>query len=126
MTYGVIGGDRRQMELAALMAAEGTAVAAYGLGTDESLEEALRAEVILLPLPLSKEGRLNCEEDPMPIEHLFARLKPCQRILAGQVKEAEYRIAAQYGLTIEDYFLREELTIANAAITAECASCRPV
>lgn len=121
MTYGVIGGDRRQMELAALMAAEGTAVAAYGLGTGESLEEALRAEVILLPLPLSKEGHLNCEEDPMLIDHLFARLKPCQRILAGQVKEAEYRIAAQYGLTIEDYFLREELTIANAAITAECA-----
>ena len=30
MTYGVIGGDRRQMELAALMAAEGTAVAAMG------------------------------------------------------------------------------------------------
>lgn len=122
MTYGVIGGDRRQMELAALMAAEGVAVAAYGLGTDGTLEEALQAEVILLPLPLSKgEGRLNCGEDPVPLENLFARLRPCQRILAGQVKEAEYRIAAQYGLTIEDYFLREELTIANAAITAECA-----
>ena len=123
MTYGVIGGDRRQAELAALLAAEGNAVASYGLGTtDQRLEDAARAEVVLLPLPLTKEtGTLNCERAQVPLKELFAALRPDQRILAGQVKAAEQQMAAAYGLTIVDYFLREELTIANAAITADCA-----
>lgn len=122
MTFGVIGGDRRQAELAALLTADGATVVTYGLGRGGTLENATRADVILLPLPLSKmEGRLNCEEDAMPLGSLFADLRPDQLILAGQVKEAERREAAQYGLILEDYFLREELTIANAAITADCA-----
>lgn len=122
MTFGVIGGDRRQAELAALLAADGISVVTYALGGDETLEEAAQADVILLPLPLSKmDGQMNCEEDPMPLGRLFASLRPDQLILAGQVKETEHREAARYGLTIKDYFLREELTIANAAITADCA-----
>lgn len=123
MTFAVIGGDRRQAELAQLLASGGAAVVTYGLGAGGgTLEEASGADVVLLPLPLSKEkGRLNCREDPMLLTDLFARLRPDQRILAGQVTQAEHRLAAEYRLCIEDYFQREELTISNAAITADCA-----
>ena len=52
---------------------------------------------------------------------LFQWLKPTQRILAGQVKPQQKKEAELCGLKLEDYFLREELTIANAAATAEAA-----
>ena len=42
-------------------------------------------------------------------------------MLAGQVKPAQKREAAEAGIELLDYFLREELTVANAAVTAEGA-----
>ena len=123
MRFGVIGGDARQAALAALLREKGAAVVTYGVaGEDGDREKALEADILLLPLPLAKEeGRLNCEKDPVALPQLFSRLRRSQCILAGQVKEADRRMAAEYGLTIQDYFLREELTVANAAITADCA-----
>ena len=127
MVFGVIGGDRRQAELAALLAADGKEVCTYGLGHwkavgGTSLDRAADSEVILLPLPLCRgDGVLNCEEAPMPTADLFRRLQPEQIVLAGQVKPAQQQEAEQCGLRLRDYFLREELTVANAAATAEAA-----
>ena len=126
-TFGVIGGDRRQAELARLLEADGHTVYTYGLnrwksGGEKRLEQAIAAEIILLPLPLCKgEGVLNCDETPMPTIDLFRRLRPEQRILAGQIKTQQAHEAAVCGLQLVDYFLREELTVANAAATAEAA-----
>ena len=126
-TIGVIGGDRRQAELARLLAAEGHTVCTYGLEqwTGEltsGLEEAANSEVIVLPLPLCKgEGVLNCLETSIPTMRLFRRFRPEQRILAGQIEPQQYGEAELCGLTLEDYFLREEVTVANAAVTAEAA-----
>lgn len=126
-TFGLIGGDRRQAELSHLLAEDGNTVHTYGLsawspaGAGE-LDRAAAADVIVLPLPLCRgDGALNCQEDPMPTAELFRRLRPGQRILAGQVKPQQHREAGDRGLTLEDYFLREELTVANAAATAEGA-----
>ena len=124
-TFGVIGGDRRQAELARLIAQDGTPVLTYGLECWKpvgatTLAQAVTTDVVILPLPLCKgEGVLNCEEDPVPTLELFRRLRPGQRILAGKVKPQQYQEASACGLTLEDYFLREELTVANAAATAE-------
>ena len=52
---------------------------------------------------------------------LFRRLRPGQRVLAGQVQPEQRREALACGIVPEDYFLREELTVANAAATAEAA-----
>jgi len=127
MTFGVIGGDRRQAELAKLLAADENPVFTYGLeawkpGGEGPLERAVMAETVILPLPLCKgDGVLNCQEAPMPTQELFRRLRSGQRVLAGQVMPQQHREAAAFGLTLEDYFLREELTVANAAATAEGA-----
>lgn len=124
-TFGVIGGDRRQAELAQLLAQDGAPVLTYGLECwrpigATTLAQAATADVVILPLPLCKgEGVLNCEEDPVPTLELFRQLRPGQRILAGKVKPQQYQEASTCGLTLEDYFLREELTVANAAATAE-------
>ncbi len=125
--FGVIGGDRRQAELSRLLAGDGHAVRTYGLdrwkpaGAD-TLDHAASADVVILPLPLCKgDGVLNCEEGAVPTADLFRRLRPGQRILAGRVAPQQQKEAEALGLTVEDYFLREELAVANAAATAEGA-----
>ncbi len=127
-TFGVIGGDRRQAELARLLREDGNTVLTYGLdrwkpGGERSLEEAASADAVILPLPLCKgDGVLNCEEgSAVPTLDLFRRLRHQQRILAGQVRPAQQREAESCGLVLEDYFLREELAVSNAAATAEGA-----
>ena len=126
-TFGIIGGDRRQAELAGLLCADGNTVYTYGLDRwksagEQFLDRAVAAPVVILPLPLCKgDNVLNCEDAPMPTLELFQRLRPGQRVLAGQVKPTQQREAESCGLTLEDYFLREELTVANAAATAEGA-----
>lgn len=125
--FGVIGGDRRQAELVRLLETDGHTVLTYGVGGTgpadaEALERAASAEVVVLPLPLCRgDGVLNCEESPMPIVDLFRRFRRTQLLLAGQVKLQQRREAEERGLRLEDYFLREELTVANAAATAEAA-----
>lgn len=127
MELGIIGGDRRQAELGRLLAEEGHKVRSYGLerwmgAGPGTLEAALGAEVIILPLPLCREaGMLNCEAAALPTVELFRRLHPSQRILAGQVQLPQQREAGACGLVLEDYFQREELMVDNAAITAEGA-----
>ena len=119
-TFGVIGGDRRQAELARLLAGDGHDVCTYGLERWKgpgagSLDRAASAGVVILPLPLCKgDGVLNCEEGAVPTLELFRRLRPRQRVLAGQVRPQQQREAESLGLTVEDYFLREELAVANA------------
>lgn len=125
--FGIVGGDRRQAELARLLAEDGHSVMTCGLQRWKaagavSLAEVLEAETVLLPLPLCRsEGILNCEEEPIPTAELFHRLRPGQRVLAGQVQPEQRREADACGVTLVDYFLREELTVANAAATAEAA-----
>lgn len=55
--FGIIGGDRRQAELARMLAQDGHFVTTYGLDSGENmlkgrLEQALSADVVILPLPL--------------------------------------------------------------------------
>lgn len=126
-SVGVIGGDRRQAELARLFAEDGYSVVTYGLeqkaDTDAPcLKEAAACDAVILPLPLCKEeGRLNCAGEPVATEELFRWFRPGQRILAGNIRLQQHREAERLGLQLEDYFLREEVSVANAAVTAEAA-----
>lgn len=127
MKFGIIGGDRRQAELGKLLQDAGCSVSTYGLerwGQDSgnALEEAAGAEIVILPLPLCKpSGVLNCETEQIPIETLLERFDPNQLLLAGQIQPPQAELAQALGLRLVDYFKREELTVANAAVTAEAA-----
>lgn len=123
-TFGLIGGDQRQAELARLLTEDGHSVQTCGVCglCSGTLEAASAADVVILPLPLCRgTGVLNCEETPLPTADLFRRFHPGQLLLAGQVQPAQRQEAEEHGLTLEDYFRREELTVANAAVTAEGA-----
>ena len=113
----VIGGDGRQAILAELLAEDGFAVCTVGLGSpwEVPLETAVRAEAVILPLPLG-DG-----VGGVTTETLFGMLRSGTPVLAGQVKPAQRQAAEARGIRLVDYFLREELTVANAAATAEAA-----
>ena len=120
MLFGIIGGDRRQEELLALLRRDGYTVAACGVAGEMDWDAAVAAEVVILPLPLCKEGdTLNIEGPRRGAGALFRQLRRDQLILAGQVKPAQAALAAELDLKFVDYFRREELTVANAAATAE-------
>jgi dipicolinate synthase subunit A len=127
MTFGVIGGDRRQAYLADLLENDGNSVCTYGLtqwnsSREAPLSQVAQAAVILLPMPLCREaGILNLAGESVKAAELFSQFHPQQRILAGKIAPEQMLEAAQAGLHPVDYLHREELAIANAVPTAEGA-----
>lgn len=133
LNFWIIGGDLRQEKLAQLLAEDGHSVHTYALERAnlpqtvermDSLREARRANCVVLPLPVMGEG--DALNTPMSgAYHLFRDMLPFftpgQLICGGMVNSAVQERAAEYGLTIVDYFRREELAVANAALTAEGA-----
>ena len=121
-TIGILGGDRRMSLLSHYLKEDGYAVRTWELpdGAEPSaLCDAAKAEVIILPVPLAKDGRLNGTDLALP--ELWKLLQPAQRIFAGAIRAGDKEAAQSCGLTITDFFSREELTVRNAVPTAEGA-----
>ena len=124
-TIGLIGGDRRQAELAGLLAQDGHPVRTYGLEewlpeSGCALEQAAAAGGSPLPPPLCREpGILNCCGRTVSTAEVFRLLRPDALVLGGQIQAAQRAEAS--GVVLHDYFRREEVTVANAAATAEAA-----
>lgn len=129
----VAGGDLRQISLAGLLAEDGHTVHIYaltsgegipGLVVEEDLEQLGKADCVILPLTVSTgRGLLNAPltERDYPLEDIFVRLSSRQFLCGGRVDPETRTLAAEFGLTIHDYFAREELAVANAVPTAEGA-----
>lgn len=85
-TFGVIGGDRRQAELARLLAEEGRTVWTSGVaGCPDLPAQAAAADVVILPLPLCREdGILNSETEDLPTSALFRRSVPASCCWQGR------------------------------------------
>ena len=133
LNFWVVGGDMRQAKLAELLSADGHTVHTYaleelgplaGVHAAEDLGEAELADCVVLPLPAAGEGgRLNAPLSGAahPMEEVLAALRPGQVVCAGRVDPATAALAEGRGLTLHDYFTREELAVANAVPTAEGA-----
>ena len=120
-TVAVLGGDGRQAHLAQLLRRDGWDTVTWGAEAEQavSLEQALEREILIFPLPMCRGGALNLpvEEGTFPWE----RIGKESILLGGMAGELPRRLMADHGLTLVDYYEREELQIANAAITAEGA-----
>ena len=116
------------------MAEDGHTVHVFALKLPEALPPTLseettlarceRADCIVLPLPVSDgAGRLNAPlgEGEVPLDQLMAQLPPGPYLCGGRVDGETRRLAEVNGLTLRDYFAREELAVANAVPTAEGA-----
>lgn len=126
----VAGGDPRQAALAALLADDGHSVHTYaleqgaGMKCEASMEEADRADCVILPLPAAgADGKLNAplSERKHDLEEVLDALRPGQMVCAGMVGDGLRRMAQERELVLRDYFAREELAVLNSIPTAEGA-----
>ncbi|MCL2843347.1 MAG: dipicolinate synthase subunit DpsA [Oscillospiraceae bacterium] len=132
-TFAVIGGDMRQVKLASLLAKDGHQVSAFAMEQARpegvTLAPTLNAAVadaacVVFPLPLSRECRTistPLSDTVLTISEAFAALTPAQTVCGGRIDADTFALAADHGLTLLDYYAREELVIANAVATAEGA-----
>lgn len=133
----VLGGDRRQISAAHVLAERGIAVSAWGLGdcgaeiapahlapTWETAVE--NADAILLPLPASVDGvRINTplqpEKEALRIRTLLDVAPTKTVLLGGRLCDSFRELADRRSLTYLDYFEDETLQRKNAVPTAEGA-----
>ena len=127
-TISILGGDLRQVYLARLLLEDGRDVTAWGLEQggaprSVSLDRALEGDILLLPLPVCRGDRLNLPltDTELELRRLWPRLRYDQLLLGGMTGNLGPRLMADYGLTLVDYYAREETQVANAAPTAEGA-----
>lgn len=130
LNFWVIGGDLRQAKLAELLFDDGHTVHTFALerGPElsqnfgaETLEEAVLADCVVLPLPVEGEGSLlnaPLSAGRHSLAEVFDALRPGQVLCAGRISPNAATLAAERGLVLEDYFQREELAVANAVPTA--------
>ncbi len=120
-TVAVLGGDRRSALLAKLLLDDGFEVCTWGLDAVNPAEfsSAVGAQVILLPIPLSRGGKLTDSE--VSVKELFSHLSSEQTIFAGGIRTDDYICAASRGLKLIDYMDREDFTVRNVVPTVEGA-----
>lgn len=101
--FAVIGEDARQQAAGEYLRGRGyTAVTA---------DEVYRADFILLPMPL--------DADKAGLARLLRAAKPGALALGGMVSPEAQAAAEAAGVSLLDYFTREELALRNAIPTAE-------
>ncbi len=131
-SFGVIGGDKRQLYCARSLCDDGYDVAIGGFDAVSEMknievttpfEAALMSEIIILPLPcINKSGRIPApfsKEDIVLSDDLLRAMKG-KRVFCGMAESLKsiYPVLSE---NVYDYYLREEFAVLNAVATAEGA-----
>lgn len=131
-TITVLGGDLRQVYLARMLLDDGNDVVTWGLdqgGAPNSvpLNIALERKILILPLPACRGGRLNLPltDTELRTAQLWPRLRYDQLLLGGMTRELGQQLMADFGLTLLDYYDREETQVASAVPTASAVGHTP-
>lgn len=135
----VLGGDLRQIALAARLAGKGYITNLWGFGKTfpeqkndgiilrENWQDAIEGtDAVILPLPVSSDGvRLSCplSADGMGLRLtvLFDQIGGNIPVYGGKCSPMVKNAAESRGVRLTDYFSSEELQIRNAVPTAEGA-----
>ena len=124
-SIAVLGGDLRQVWLARFLLDDGCDVVTWGLEQGDApnavpLNQALEARLLILPLPVCRDGKLflPLTDSRLEAEQLWSRLRYDQLLLGGMTGELSPRLMSDFGLTLLDYYDREEAQVANAVPTA--------
>ena len=132
-SFGIIGGDERQLAMAESMEKDGYKVYISGFGNksfynnikNTTVSEVIeKNEYIVLPLPVTKDFiNLNApfSEENIVLDDKFAKMLKNKKIFCG-VSDNLKKIGAFWeDLSIKDFSTREEFAINNAVPTAEGA-----
>lgn len=129
----VIGGDKRQVYLAQILAARGYDVAACGLCENvhgeriretTALAEALeQADAVVCPVPFLRSGKItgSYEAVDMNTETLFGKMPGPTEIFAGNIPDNIRGYAEKQGHKVYDMMQEEQVASMNAVATAEGA-----
>lgn len=132
-SFGVIGGDKRQIALAESIAADGYNVYAFGfdnIGEIKGVKKvslndiALICDNIVLPLPVTQDGiHLNAPHysKKLILDDDFAKLMKNKSVFGGMMTRLYKTSDVWDEVDTYDYFTREELAVRNAGLTAEGA-----
>jgi len=128
-----VGGDSRQLRAANRTAENGVQVNALGFSEltagivsriDDINDRNFDYTAVVLPLPYTTDGvNINSPEfkKKLPVSDVFQKLPVDCCVLAGKCDTNLRKLAEGKGITLIDYFDREELQILNAIPTAEGA-----
>ena len=127
MNFAVIGGDERMVHLARLLRRDGHTVRCFALEKAAACEESpaaavTEAQAVILPVPCCRGDALNAplSAGTYDMKTILGAIPSGTVVLAGMTAPIERRCAV-LGLSVYDYFAREELAVRNAALTAEGA-----
>lgn len=123
--YLLIGGDARQLHLLNLLKSSGKTAEAIFINTEENEAEALKkieiADVIVLPIPSSTDGKFlfapNCENKIL-LTSITERIKEKTLLFTGGENSAFTASKAKIKVNLLE---NEEMTLKNAMATAEAA-----
>lgn len=136
-SFSIIGGDKRNVELAKMLANDGNKVYVYGLEKSKlqdasfekieicnTLEDAIyNGNIIIGPTPFSRDGEIlnsPLSETKIEIED-FASWLDNKLLYAGSIPENFYKLTKNIKVIITDFMKIEEIAILNIIATAEGA-----
>lgn len=127
-SFGIIGGDLRQLELARGLSRLGYSVFCCGFdqleqAPPEQKAQALRSDVVILPLPMAEGETIKMPfgSEKLTFQEVLQKVRPDALLTGGMVSPQLQQMAAAASLELIDYFQREELQVLNAIPTAEGA-----
>jgi dipicolinate synthase subunit A len=133
-TIAIVGGDRREQEIARLAAATGASVRAFGfpwpqkgiegVTRSESPAAALDgADIALFPIPgMSSAGALFAPSAPEPIvpdRALLSRMRPPAHIILGWANEALKAACQELSIALHEYESDVELMLLRGPAIVE-------
>jgi dipicolinate synthase subunit A len=132
-SFGVLGGDRRQIAMVESIAADGYAVSVYGFDnvsfSDGVIKSGLTETVknhenIILPLPVTSDGvhlKMDFSKEKAVLNDEFAQLLRDKQVFGGKMEKLFQTSRLWDCINTHDFSLREEFAVKNAVPTAEGA-----
>ncbi len=121
--YLFVGGDERQIFAAEYIKPCGNKTA-FAYTYDELKKSISQADVLVLPLPMTRDGK-HINSDPknglITLEELIFLLDQGKVLMAGMVDSDISQRITRKGVTLYDYYKSEALAISNSIPTAEGA-----
>ena len=131
INLAVIGGDSRQIHMAAQLQKDGyrVAVAAFDLAQlplslqNKPLAESFSdANAVIFPLPVSRDAKMlnaSFSKESISLHSVMQLIRPETLVFCGMPPAFFEKTLEAHGITVVDYFENEELTLQNALLTAE-------
>lgn len=131
----VLGGDHRQYYLADTLQKNGYHVCSYGvlmpeknniewIKPDKVKQEIREAEMIVLPIPVSVDGktiRQETADDVLLLSELYDGIRAGQKIYGGILSEQLRSVCREKEALCYDFMEDESVAVGNAVATAEGA-----